>query len=262
VKRRPHINPELLARCAERGELAKDASSYRRHLQRCGFCAEAYVNSCLKTTVLRVEAPDSIWPSIESATMLSEASRAHGRLPVDFRLAFAFAGCLFGVLVLSAALFLFRHKPQGATLDVGQYLARLERTDIGPSKENLLSYFTEFGPYDRSAALQQTRFRSEVGNYHLVEGRISRSTNTVELVYDSDRDVFAVFVAPRTANLSFGNYHLLSVDLSGLHCRRVQCPRQDVYLLTTGTRQYVFIRRHNSFGNSSELFNTLIQEAR
>jgi hypothetical protein len=60
-----------------------------------------------------------------------------------------------------------------------------------------------------------------VGNYHLVEGRISPSTNTIELVYDSDRDAFAVFVTPRTANLSFGNYHLLSVDLSGLHCRRV-----------------------------------------
>lgn len=203
-----------------------------------------------------------MWPSIESTIKLSKASRARGRHPVNLRLVFSVAVPLLGILVVLAALFLFRHQPQKATLDVGQYLAALERTDIGPSKENLLNYFTEFGPYDRTAALLQTKFRSEVGTYHLVEGRISPSTNIVELVYGSDRDVFAVFVAPRTANLSFGKYHLLSVDLSGLNCRRVQCPRQDVYLLTTSTRQYVFIRRHNSFGNSSELFNTLIQEVR
>jgi hypothetical protein len=260
---RRHLDPELLAQYVERGAPVMDTAALR-HLQCCSSCAEDYVSLCLKSTVRKATAPESIWPAVESKIQVSKPDRARERgLPWGRRFVFSAAAvCMVGVLMVSAVLLLLRQKAESATLDVGRYLADLEKTDAGPSKENLHRLFTEFRPYDRREALQQTKLRSEAGNYHLVEQRISPfPANTVELIYDSGRDVFTVLVAPRTATLNFGNYHLIGADLSGVRCLRVQCPRQDVYWLTTGARQYVFVRRHDSFGDSEQLFRTLIQEA-
>lgn len=155
---------------------------------------------------------------------------------------------------------LWQQQTKLATLDMGRYLAGLERTGTGPSRENLRESFREFTAHGDRTTSQPVGLRSEVGGYRLVEVRVSPSHATiVQLVNDSGKDVFALFVAPRAASLKFGKYHLVSTDLNGLHCLLVECHRQDVYVLTTGVRQYVFVRQHNSFADSEQLFKTVIQ---
>lgn len=163
------------------------------------------------------------------------------------------------LMVIAGVRFFMRQETKRSTLDVGTYLAVLERTDAAPSRENLRESFKEFTANDR-ASLEPVGLRSEVGGYRLVDERVSPSpANILQLVYDSGKDVFTLFVVPPAISLKFGKYHLINTDLSGVHCRRVECHRQDVYVLTTKARQYVFVRRHNSFGDSEQLFRALIQ---
>ena len=254
---RRHLDPERLAQYAEHGVPAMDAADLGRHFKRCRACAEAYVRLCLKSTARRGAAPGEIWPAIQARVRRDKS--VGGRF-LGLRFSLIVAACLTCVLIASAAL-LWRRGASAATLDMGRYLADLEERDAGPSIENLHLVFREFGPTDPSNA-PDTRLRSDVGSYRVIEERTSPPpARIVELAYDSGRDLFVLFVAPRTVSLGFGGYHLEAADVSGMRCQRVQCPRQDVYLLRTATRQYVFVRRHNQFADSEKLFKDVIQGA-
>jgi len=257
-----HIDPELLARHAA-DSAAEDRPEVTRHLQHCRSCAELYVRCRVKSSAAMASVPDSIWPSIESRLQTPELLRSRRRR-LSFVVTFVLgaAACAAVIAAVSGALERRRGTPARGTLEVGQYLAHLERTDTAPDRRNLSLLFADFAPYGRSGALQQTKLRSEVADYRLVEERISRSAaNMVQLVYESDMDTFALFIVPRVAIVNFGNYRLLPADVGGMPCHRVECPRQDVYVLTTGERQYVFLRRHNQFGDSDRLFAELIRGA-
>ena len=257
----PHIRPEVLVQFASGETSAFQIATLVRHLEHCDTCAETYVRLCLSSRPLKVVVPETVWPRIQSGLSARQAKCANSRwfrLPAGFR-TLAFAG-MVALLLLSAALLIWRQNLRNPTLNIGQYLAVLEKSNAGPSAENLNTLFPSFTAYDRGEALRETNVRAEVENYRLVEQRTWHSQDrVVQLIYASDHDVVALFIAPRTANVDFKQYHLAAIELNGIRCRRVVCPRQDVFWTTSGARQYVFIRRHSDSGDSGRLFTALVR---
>lgn len=253
-----HIDPELLAQQAVDGVPAWEINTVYRHLAHCDTCAEAYLRLRLASSVFTTVAPKSIWPAIQSRLNVRQASHANSRrFPAAFRV-LAFGTMVAALVVVSAALLMWRQNLHSSTLDIGHYLSVLETSNVGPSVENLHTVFPAFSAYDRSEA-PPTNVRADMANYRLVEQRTWFSpAKILQLVYASDDDVVALFIAPRTAKIDFERYHLAAIELNGMRCRRVLCPRQDVYWLTSGARQYIFVRRHSSSGDSGQLFMELI----
>lgn len=213
----------------------------------------------LESTRWRVAAPDSIWPVIAARIRTGETLARARRSWFQPHLALVIPACIVGFLVLRAEWWRPRQAATKPTLEVGRYLSDLERSDSGPSQENLRNDFGEFTMFDRTVALKETGLGPEVGSYRLVDERISRSSpRVVQLVYDSGSDIFAVFVAPRSTFVNFGDYRLSAADVGGIRCRRVECPRQDVYF-AEGDQQYVFVRRHGNAGDSERLFASLLE---
>lgn len=258
-----HTDMELLRAYFERRVLDPEASAIADHLEGCGTCSRRYLSLLLSMSSEDVRVPDEIWPGIQ-AKLLASASARHSKRDWRIFAVLGFATAL--ALAVTVAVPLFRWRPfedKATTLEMGQYLALLEHSSDGSGVARLRAHFAAFAPYDREAALVAGRVNPQIGNYRLVEqvGRHSGASDNdvVQLLYDSGTDTFALFVAPLGYALNFGKYQLTNAEVGGRQCRRVTCPREDVYVWTGGGREYVFVRRHSSTIPSEQLFAELIQ---
>ena len=247
----PHIDPKRLLACAQQDQ-GPDQPDVAAHLRHCDACAGFYARALLQSGVTKAEAPDDIWRHVQ-ARLLGPC--AAGSRPRPWRALVLATGLLLAISVV----FLARWVGTG-TLDVGHYLDALEQTAARPNVENLRRNFAGFVASTGSDTLQQASVRSGVADYRLVSQRVMNrfTSRTIQLLYDSGTDSFAVFVAPRTAALDFGKYHLVGADLGAIRCRRAECPRQDVYLVATDKRQYVFIHKHDTAVQSDRLLAELL----
>jgi len=252
-----HIAPELLSRYAAEG-LPADAHRDLKHLAKCATCAELYVQLTMKSASLRVAAPEGLWSGIQ--THLHQPSSSSPRLGFAGPWGFVLTSSLALILVAFLAVERWSLRRAVPRVDVGQYIAVLEKTSAAPSAANLRQTFSASVAYDRDAALRETGMRAQAQGYGLAEQRVLHAgrANIIQLVYGTPQDAAVVIVAPRAATLSLGNYHLVAADIAGLHCKRVQCPRQDIFWSTLRQHQYVFIRRRNSATDSGRLFADLV----
>jgi hypothetical protein len=258
-----HTDTELLRAYFERRVLDPEASAIADHLEGCGTCSGRYLSLLLRTSSEDVRVPDEIWPGIQ-AKLLASASARHSKRDWGIFAVLGFATALALVVTLAVPLFYWRpFEHKATTLEMGQYLTLLEHSSDGSGVARLRAQFAGFAPYDRKAALIEGRVNPQVENYRLVEqvGRRSGALHKdlVQLLYDSGTDTFALFVAPRGSALNFGEYQLTNAEVGGRQCRRVTCPREDVYVWTGRGHDYVFVRRHSSTIPSERLFAELIQ---
>jgi hypothetical protein len=259
LKKLSHINPEVIDRVHEAPP--SETGGIISHLRDCDSCAERYVQQAMKSVARKITAPGAIWAGIQAKLQGRESygSTRNTLSPRRQIALFAAMALLLVGFVISARLAYHGRTPE-VSLDLGLYVAALEKASVAPSAENLQQTFSTFVSYDRQAALRETGLRPQVEGYRLTEQRFlhTRNANIVELVYSSAEDSFVMFVATRSAKFSFGRYHLLDAVLEGLQCRRVQCPRQDIFWSTTDEQQYVFIRQRTSPDQSGRLFKKLI----
>jgi hypothetical protein len=259
LKHGPHIDRDLLNKFMAE-ESTEDISPWVKHLGHCSECAEAYVRVTLKSTRTKVTAPGAIWTEIAARLDRPQSFDPPRR---GLRLYWRFASA--SILLLGTVLLLENWKMHRTTpqVDLGRYIALLEKTSAAPTAENLQETFPSSAVYDRDAALRDTGLPEQVEDYRLAAQRVmsAGSSRIIQLVYGSPGDVAIVIVAPRAAKLSFGNYHLVSADIAGLNCQRVQCPRQDIFSSNIKDRQYVFIRRRSSTVDSGRLFAQLVGSA-
>lgn len=258
-----HTDTELLRAYFEQRVLDPEALAIADHLEGCGTCSGRYLSLLLSMSSEDVRVPDEIWPGIQ-AKLLASASGRHSKRDWGTSAALGLAAALALLVTISIPLFRWRpSEDKATTLEMGQYLALLEHSSDGSGVARLRAQFAGFAPYDRKAALIEGRVNPQVENYRLVEqvGRYSGASDkdVVQLLFDSGTDTFALFVAPRGSVLNFGKYQLTKAEVGGRQCRRVTCPREDVYVWTGGGRDYVFVRRHSSTIPSERLIAELIQ---
>jgi hypothetical protein len=258
-----HTDTELLRAYFERRVLDSEASAIADHLEGCDACSGQYLSFLLGVNSDDVRVPDEIWHGIQ-ARLLASASAGRSKQDSGIFGALSFAALL--VLVVAIAIPLLRWRlfeREATTLEMGQYLTILEHSSNSSGVARLRAQFEGFVPYDRGAALVEGRVQPQVENYRLVEqvGWRSRALHqdVIQLLYDSGTDTFALFVVPRGSALNFGKYQLTSAEVGGRQCRRVTCPREDVYVWTARGHDYVFVRRHSSAISSERLFAELIQ---
>jgi hypothetical protein len=258
-----HTDTELLRTYFERQVLDSEASAIADHLERCGTCSGKYLSFLLGVSSEDIRVPDEIWREIQRRLLASERARPYQlRWGIFGVLGFA----VMLILVVAIAIPVFRRRliaRRAATLELGQYLAILEHSSNGSGVGRLRAQFEGFAPYDRNAALIEGGVNPQVENYRLVEqlgwhsGALHK--DVIQLLYDSGTDTFVLFVAPRGSALNFGEYRLINAEVGGRQCRRVTCPREDVYVWTARGHDYVFVRQHNSTLPSERLFAELIQ---
>jgi hypothetical protein len=261
VTLRSHIDSEWLD--GRREASPAEGAAIVSHLRACDACAVRYVERVVHAAPLVNAAPDDIWPAIQ-ARLESRVSQHPRRVAVSRRawaqIAALAAICVAFVIAFAGRWLIDQRHVSEVTLDLGRYISSLEATSATPTSENVQRVLPAFVEYDRSAALRDTGLRPQVEEYHLAAQRVLHTHDVaiVELVYESGQDAFLMFVAPRGVTVSFDGYHLVDADLYRLPCRRVVCPRQDIFWSTIGERQYIFIRTRTSPDHSDHLYSELI----
>jgi hypothetical protein len=258
VKNSTHIDLELLHSFAKQ-EGSSAGAEMIAHLGRCDVCAERYVQTAIGETGARAAAPEELWTNIQ--VRLQGQERAQPIVPTfgsRYRFALIATAALLLFVLIPARVF-FYHK-QIASLDLGRYIAVLEKTSAAPNAQNLEQTFADFVPYDQQAALQETALPDRVEGYRLAKPLVlgAGRARIFELIYDSPTDSFVIFVAPLATKISFAQYDLVDAQFKEIHCRRVQCPRQDIFWSQTRGRHFIFLRRRSSTGQSETLFSKLL----
>jgi hypothetical protein len=260
-----HIGHELLRTFAEGLTTADESSAVLAHLGRCPVCAGQYASLVLKSGIRTFEAPEEIWRGIQSrldgAPGSVPRSRLNGRLNVPHLLISFAVVVIVSAGALSIALRSTARHDRTKTLDLEQYLEAVEEKLPSGGVSTLKTQLGGFDNCDRASALEKTRLTEALDNYRLVDQRLwhSGAEDAVQLLYESGTDAFALFVIPASSELQFGHYAMINMEVSGLHCSRAECPRQDIYLLTTSTQHYVFVRKHSSAPKADQLFAQLVR---
>ncbi len=243
-----HVRKHLAAYL--NGEL-KDRTRRRiaRHLETCAECVRAY--EALRTvhgeaSRLPLPSPDErVWQQIEAGLARGPA-KAVTKKRTKLRVQIAAIAVL--LIAVSTVWYLLRPVPL-RTLDLDPYLAALEANPEEAFPRAFALEPSEFSRVDqtealRAAGLERASSPQPAQGFELVGSRAhARDASTVQLLYGSDNEVFAVFIVPREIELAFGTRDLQRADLEEISGGTVAAENLAVYWTVTPDRHVLLVCR-------------------
>lgn len=253
---RRHIGEDLVAFCE--GDLDGElANRIEEHLRVCRRCRKEHEQVSrgvfLAKHLSRPTSSTLSWSEVEQAIRDEYDQTGHEAFDSTRRLsspwlrpAIFAATCLTIVLIGS---FLYRsRRHSGVNLDT--YLARVETAASGHPEEAILAAPAGFQAADeqaalRAAAVEHVAAQPPLVGYSLVQRYVLRvgGAEAVQLGYGNGSDFFSVFVAPREVPFSFGKREIEPVELNGIQCNEVSCPRTSTLLFSAKRFHCVLVTR-------------------
>ena len=250
------IRKDLVAFCE--GELeVRLANHIEEHLRVCRRCRKEYEQVSrgifLARHLSRPASSTLSWNELERAIADGHERTGHEVFGSTRWASFSWFGpgvfavaCLTLVLI-GSFLYRFRHH-SGVNLD--PYLSRVESAASGHPGESILAAPSGFHAADEQAALRAAgveRVAAEppLAGYSLVQQHVLRldGDEAVQLGYGNGSEFFSVFVAPRDIPFSFGKREIEPVELDGIQCTEVACPRTSTVLFSAERFHCVLVTR-------------------
>jgi hypothetical protein len=258
-----HPNFESLRTYAAEGVGSANASNLTTHLSICESCFETYLNLLLQqTTSQEFAVPEWIWLGVHERLQSMRNTKPQRRL---LRLLVPAVICLLLLSFITVVWIHLRPPTAGMpTLDFGSYLIALEHSTDRAAVAQLQPEIR--GATLRNETSMTNTVPEQIQNYHLVRRSQWHSRMRMapvdRFLYQSASDTFVLFSAPRGSAMRFGQYELTPADQVGRRCRRVTCPKQDVYVWPSATHDYVFVHKKSSMSDSETLVTQLMEEAK
>jgi len=248
-----HIRKNLVAFCE--GELeVKLSNQIEEHLRVCRRCRKEYGQVSrgvfLARHLSRAAGSTLSWSEVERAIADGHDRAGHGVFDSTRRASFSWLGLkVFAVACLTLVLigsFLYRFG-RHSSVNLDPYLSRVE---TGHPGESILAASPGFHAADEQAALraagvERVAAQPPLAGYSLVQQYVLRvdSEEAVQLGYGNGSEFFSVFVAPREVPFSFGKREIEPVELNGIQCSEVSCPRTSTVLFSAKRFHCVLVTR-------------------
>ena len=233
-----HVGKDLVAFCEGEleGQLAKRIEEHLRACRRCRKEYERVARGVFLAKHLSRPASSTLsWSDVERAITDEHDRTGHEALDSTRRLSSPwlrpaiFAATCLTLLLIGSFLYRYRHH---SDVNLDTYLARVEAAASGHPREAILAAPPGFQAADEQAALRAAgveRVAAEppLAGYSLVQQYVLRvgGEEAVQLSYGNGSQFFSVFVAPRKAPFSFGKREIEPIELNGIQCSEVSCPR-------------------------------------
>jgi anti-sigma factor RsiW len=250
-----HVGKDLVAFCE--GELeVKLANQIEEHLRVCRRCHKEYEQVSrgvfLARHLSRPARSTLSWSEVERAITDGHDRTGQQVFDTTGRISSSWLGpTIFAATCLTLVLigsFLFRSRRHGVNLDT--YLSRVETAASGHSGEAILAAPPGFRAADeqtalRAAGVERVAAQPPLAGYSLVQQSVLRmgSEDAAQLGYGNGSEFFSVFVAPRKVPFSFGKREIESVELYGIQCNEVSCPRTSTVLFSAKRFHCVLVAR-------------------
>ena len=251
-----HIRKNLVAFCE--GELeVKLSNQIEEHLRVCRRCRKEYGQVSrgvfLARHLSRPAGSTLSWSEVERAMADGLDRTGHEAFDSTRRVSSSWVGPgVFAVACLTLVLigsFLYRSRHH-SSINLDPYLSRVETPASAHPGEAILAAPPGFQAADEQAALRAAgveRVAAEppLAGYNLVRQYVLRVDNdeAVQLGYGNGSEVFSVFVAPRKVPFAFGKREIESVELNGIQCNEVTCPRTSTVLFSAKRFHCVLVTR-------------------
>ena len=251
-----HIRKDLVAFCEGELEIGL-ANQIEEHLRICRRCRKEYEQVSggvfLARHLSRPASSTLSWNELERAIADEHDRTGHEAFDSTRRASFSWLGPgVFAVACLTLVLigsFLFRFRHHGG-VNLDPYLSRVETAASGHPGETILAAPPGFQAADEQAALRAAgveRVAAEppLAGYSLVQQHVLRAggEEAVQLGYGNGSEFFSVFVAPRDVPFSFGKREIEPIDLNGIPCAEVACPRTSTVLFSAERFHCVLVTR-------------------
>ncbi len=268
-----HVTKRLSAYC--NGELSTaEASSVEAHVARCAGCREELEEIRLGVTLAShlepVPAPESLWNRV--AAELDHSAALEEPAPRFAWLDWRAAGAVATVLLLGIWLAV-RWMPRETALEPQRQIARpAGQPVLTPVDYDLGPYLRPVQAASEAASFQRVssappgfieRQREEkfslewvnrvingpaepLPGYTLQSARTGAADGAaiVQLVYANGANkAFSVFIAPRRIEFKFGKEMAYEAEVSGIACRRVDCPMQRTFEFGEGGFKCVLVTK-------------------
>ena len=251
-----HIGKDLVAFCEGEleGELANRIEEHLRVCRRCRKEHEQVSRGVILARHLSRPAGSTLsWSDVERAIVDGHDWTGHEALDTTRRASFSWLGLkVFAAACLTLALigsFLYRFRHHGG-VNLDPYLSRVETAASGHPGQAILAAPPGFQAADEQAAVRAAGVERVVGEpplagYSLVQQYVLRvgSEEAVQLGYGNGTEFFSVFVAPRELPFSFGKREIEPVELNGIQCNEVSCPRTSTVVFSAKRFHCVLVTR-------------------
>jgi anti-sigma factor RsiW len=253
-----HIRKHFVGFC--NGELeAELVGRVEEHLRVCRRCRKEYEEVSrgvfLAKHLSRPASSTTSWSDVERGIVdghdrtVPKALASHPRASFSWLGPAVFAAA-FLTLALTASLFYRSRQPSGVNLD--DYLSSVEKAASGRVGETIVAAPPGFEAAERHAALQAGGVESmaavpPLAGYSLIQQHMLRvgEEKVVQLDYGNGSEFFSVFVAPREVPFSFGKRKIQPLELNGVQCNQVSCPRTATVLFSAQRFHCVLVTKSN-----------------
>lgn len=260
---RRHVAQDLSAFC--HGQMpAEDLQRVTEHLETCGQCRRQYdevrLGAWLAEHLPRLSAPPSLWDGMETRSREEARSTCQSARRSRYprrRLSPRFVGACALVVALGvvAAAYVRWTRPRSGTtvsaavVDLSGYLRGVEAAPAGNAHRTIAAAPHRFFGGDREEVLQVAGLAHAAGGglplpaYDLLANRVAvvGGERVAQLVYGRGEEAFSVFVAPSSVPFVLGGEPILDVDVEGIRCGKVDCPKQETYVFGAGDFHCVLV---------------------
>lgn len=256
-----HVARDLSAFC--HGQMpADEMQRVADHLDACWRCRREYeevrFGVALGGHLSRVSAPRSLW------TALDAVYQPDGRVTFKHlersRLAPRWLGSRSlqaSVIVLVAAIGVVtylrvgRREASGPSVELGGYLKSVEATSIPAVYRRIVGAPKLFLGGERDEVLRVAGLTGAVAQtqvlpgYELLAHRLAvvEGEGVAQLVYGRGEETFVVFIAPARVHFALGKESAVDAEVRGIHCQKLDCPRQETYVFGAGRFHCVLVSK-------------------